>query len=151
MSRRGFSLLEVLVAVALAAGPLLLAVHLVQTNVSGQRFNQERATARAVLLDLLDMLLGESEDLLRALSGPANAARLDRALDERIGGLPEEAQKAYREQSAPLRGHLSMLFEENVSGDAPGLARLTIFARVDERASVKLVRLFRPAMRPRPR
>jgi hypothetical protein len=150
MKRRAFSILEILVAIGLAAGPLLLAVHLVQSNVSGAKFNQERGTARLVLLDILETLLGEPVELLRAVAGTANAPKLDRVLEERITSLPDEAQKSYREQSAILRGKLSATFEENISPDTPGLARLTLTAKVDERSTVTLVRLFRPAMRPRP-
>lgn len=145
--RRGFSLAEILVALALAAGPLLLALHLIQTNVAGARFNKERATARLLLQDLTDVLLGETVDALRALSGAGKSAELDAALDDRIAAMPADARAQYAEQARGLRGKLTLALEEELDGGAPGLARMTLTAALDRGTTVRLVRLFRPAAR----
>lgn len=147
MSRRGVSLMELLVAVALAAGPLLVALHLIQTNVQAARFNQERATARLVLQDMVDLLMGEPMDTLRGLSGPGKQAELDDTLDARVAVLPEEARKPYADQARAFRGRLMLALEEDLGAEAPGLARMTLTAGLDRGTTVRLVRLFRPAAR----
>lgn len=145
--RRGFSVAEVLVALALAAGPLLVAINLIHSNVQSARFNKERATARMVLQDLVDLLMGEPVEGLRALAGAGARAELDRAFDERIAALPDEARRQYGEQARKFHGQLQFTFEEALDPEAPGLARMTLELRIDRGTIVRLVRLFRPAAR----
>lgn len=147
MSRRGFNLMELLVALGLAAGPMLVAVHLVHTNVQGARFNQERATARLVLIDMMELLLGETNEQLKEISGPSSTAQLRDRLDRRIGSLPEPARKPYREQVAPLMKGLSCKIEENVEGQR-GLSRFTLRVVLSNSVPVEVKRLFRPNARP---
>lgn len=143
--RRGFSLAELMVALALAAGPLLVALHLIQSNVRAARFNKERATARLVLQDLTDLLLGETLQTLDSLAG--DRAALEKALDERIAAMPESARTPCAEQARGLRGKLALALEPDLGGDAPGLARLTLTAELERGQTLRLVRLFRPAAR----
>lgn len=140
-------MVELLLAVALAAGPLLVAIHLIQSNVQAARFNKERATARLVLQDLVDLLMGEPLETLQGLSGAGKQADLDRTLDERMAALPDEARKQYGEQARTFRGKMVLTLEEDLGPDAPGLARLTLAAGLDRGTTVRLVRLFRPAAR----
>src|SRR5436305_1786120 len=65
--RNGFRLMEALVAGAIAAGPMLFAIHLVQQNAAGARFSRGRAVERLILLDLAEILVAEPVAELRTL------------------------------------------------------------------------------------
>lgn len=146
--RNGFSLAEVMVAVALAAGPVLLAVHLIHTNVSGARFNIEQATARQALLDLTELLLGETMETLREVSQPAAQSRLDDVFKKRLERLPERAKKQYASQMKDFLGKFKCALEENAGG-VQGLARVTLTVQMT-RSTVKVSRYFRPDARLQP-
>jgi hypothetical protein len=75
MNSRGLHLVEVMIAAALVAVPLLISVHLIHMNTLGARFNRDRATARLVLLDLAALLQGENVDDLRDTSAAGRIAR----------------------------------------------------------------------------
>lgn len=148
LRRRGFSLAEVLVAVALAAGPVLLAVHLIHTNVSGARFNVEQATARQALFDLTELLLGETVETLREVSQPTAQSRLDEVFKKRLERLPDRAKKQYASQMKDFLGKFKCALDENVGG-VQGLARLTLTVQMS-RSTVKVTRTFRPDARLQP-
>lgn len=147
--RRGFQLIEVLVAVAIATGPMLLAVHLVQSNAAGARFNHDRAMARLILVDLSEILIGEPVEKLRTLTrAPGDAAQ---GFSERIAQLPDSVREKYRAEVAPYLPRLQCRLEENLDGEAPGLARLIVTMPLSGGAVVQIKRLFRPAARLLPR
>jgi hypothetical protein len=148
MKRRGFQLAEVLVAVALAAGPALLAVHLIHTNMSGARFNVDQATARQALVDLTELLLGETIESLRETAQPGRQTKLNDVLKNRIQRLPKAAQDQYSAQVKDLLGRFQCQLAEDVGG-VRGLARLTLQVKLGK-STVKVSRYFRPAARLRP-
>jgi hypothetical protein len=151
MRRHGSLLMEVVVAVALAAGPLLIAVNLIQSNVAAARFNSERATAQLVLIDLTELLLGAPLDALRQMSNPEASGWIDTFLQERISHLPDVARDQYRREVTPFLGKFSFQLAENIDAKAPGIARLTLSVRVADRAILRVVRLFRPEERVPPK
>ena len=97
-TRKGFQLTEVLMAIAMAAGPMIGAIVLINQNVSGARFNVDQATARQALVDLTELLLGETMDSLRDTAKPGKNPKLNDLLKNRISRLPEAAQKQYTQQ-----------------------------------------------------
>ena len=141
----GFSLAEVMVAVALAAGPVLLAVHLIHTNVKGARFNVDQATARQALVDLTELLIGETMETLREVTDPAAKSRLDEVFRERLKRLPDRARVQYQSQMKDFLGKFQCSLDENVGG-VTGLARLTLSVKLT-RTTVKVQRYFRPEAR----
>jgi type II secretory pathway component PulJ len=148
LSRRGFQLAEIMVAVALAAGPVLLAVHLIHTNVSGARFNVDQATARQALVDLTELLLGETMESLRDVAQPGRADRLNDVLKARIGRLPDAAKVQYEAQLKGILNKFKCELEEDVGG-VKGLTRLTLSCQLS-RSVIKVARYFRPEARLRP-
>jgi hypothetical protein len=147
--RRAQTLVEVMIALAIAAGPMLLAVHLIHSNVKGAHFNQERATARMALVDLIEILLGETNARLREISRPGSGSGklLADLLVNRISKLPEKWGTQYRRQVSAFLGSLSCTLDEDVGGQV-GLARFTLRARLTNGAVIEVRRLFRPNARP---
>ena len=146
--RRGFQLTEILMAIAMAAGPMLAAIVLINQNVTGARFNVDQATARQALVDLTELLLGETMDSLRDTAKPGKNPKLNDLLKNRIGRLPEAAQKQYNQQVAGLADKFECSLSEDVGG-VKGLAKLTLSVVVGK-STVKVSRYFRPEARLKP-
>lgn len=139
--RWGFSLVEIVVAVALAAGPLLLAFHLVQSNTRAAQFDHDRATARMILLDLATLVQGEGlEGARQRMVGD----KLSDLLSDRITRMPDAAREPYFEQARNVLGHIRGRLEQDVDPSKPGLARLVLSTELPGRANVQVVALFRP-------
>lgn len=147
-TRRGFQLVEVMLAVALAAGPILLAVHLINQNVAGARFNVEQATARQALVDLTELLLGESMESLRETAAQGRQSKLNDVLKNRIGRLPKVAQEQYQAQVRDLLGKFQCTLEEDAGG-VKGLTKLSLSVALGK-TTVKVSRYFRPEARLKP-
>jgi hypothetical protein len=150
VTRRGSLLIEVLVALAIAAGPLLIAVNVIHSSMRGARFNTERTSARLALMDVVALLLGAPVESLRQLGRADSAPWLDTLLQERISHLPDDARQQYDQEVAPFLGRFTCTFEEKIDPRAPGLARLTLSVKIGDQATVSIVRLFRPDDRETP-
>lgn len=145
MKRRGTSLVEVMVAGLLVAGPMLLVLSMGQSSRSAAAQAAETTTARLVLLDLMELLMGEPLDELRKTRAAASASdELEKLLARRLADLPPAVRESYRRQILPLIGKVSFALDEDVAGKV-GLARITLAVPVGKRAPVKVSRLFRPA------
>ena len=143
--RKGFQLVEILLAVAIASGPLLVAFGLIQQSVTGARSNVDLASARQALGDLSELLLGETMDSLREIG---QAGKLNDLLKSRIDRLPLAARQQYSAQVASLNESFRCSLEED-AGEVKGLARLTLAVSTGK-TSVKLSRYFRPESRMKP-
>jgi type II secretory pathway pseudopilin PulG len=148
--RSGGLLIEVLVALAVAGGPLLIALGVIQSSITGARYNAERATARIALMDVTELLLGASIEGLRALAKSDTSGWLDTFLEERIAHLPDAARAQYEATVSPYMGRFSYTFEEKLDPGAEGLARLTLSVKIGDQSTVTVVRLFRPLEREAP-
>ena len=148
MKRRGIQLVEVLLAVTLSAGPMILVFALINDNVAGARFNVDQATARQALVDLTELLLGESMDSLRETSQPGRQDKLNDVLKSRIQRLPKAAQDQYNAQVRDLIGKFKCTLEED-SGGVKGLVKLTLSVTL-AKTTVKVSRYFRPEARLKP-
>lgn len=140
--RRGVTLTEIMIAMAVAAGPMILALSLIRSNNAGARFNKERATARLVLVDLAELLMGETEQGLR--DRLADGARLEELLQTRIAHMPEPARGPYEEAIKPIRKSLSGNLEDSTT---PGLVKMNIRATTTDEKTIVLTVLFRPKAR----
>ena len=145
--RSGFQFAELLFALAVATVPMLMAVSLIHQNVTGARFNVEQATARQALVDLTELLLGESMDTLRQTAADGKT-RLNDVLKNRIQRLPKLAQDQYNAQVHDLMGKFECKLAEDVGG-VKGLAKLTLSVQLGK-SSVKVSRYFRPEARLKP-
>ena len=86
MSRRGASLLEALIAVAIVGGPLLACIGLVANNTRGTAHTQDQLAAELYLQDLLELLAVTCSDpaqLVRDARGasPTLAAQMEARAD----------------------------------------------------------------------
>lgn len=138
---RATSLVEIMIAVALAAGPMLVAIELVRSNSQAARFNHDRATARMLLLDLVTLLEGES---LAGLKQYMTGDRLSDLLSKRIVLMPESAREPYFEQAHNILGRIRGRLDEDVDPQRPGLARLSLTAGLSSGVTVQVISLFRP-------
>jgi hypothetical protein len=144
--RSGYQLIEVMVALTLAAGPVAVSLQLIHSNVSGARFNAERASARLALVDLTELLIGETTAKIRAVSQPGSNTRLIELVKQRVSCLPESIRKQYGLQVASFSEGVSCTLEESVDG-RKDLALLTVQARFASGSVVTVKRLFRPGAR----
>ena len=145
--RQGFQLVEVLVALAIAAGPMFLAVHMIQQNSAGARFNHDRAMERLILLDLAEILSGEPVAKLATL--PDHPEELAAGFTKRLALMPESVREGYRQEVAPYLGRIQARFTAEVDPAVPGLSLLTLELPVEDKpgVTVTVTRLFRPAAR----
>lgn len=150
-TRAGFQLMEVLVAIAIAAGPLLLAFHLVQQNAAGARFNHGRAVERLILADLAEILVAQPLASLRTIAD--HPEMVTTGFTRRLEAMPASVREGYSAEVTPYLGRIAARFEEELDPAAADLCRLTLELRVDERTglTVRVTRLFRPAARLLPR
>lgn len=143
--RRGFTLIEVSLALSIVTVPALFVFNLLQANTAGTRLNQERLSAHVMLNDLAGLLDGEKMDRLRELA-QGDTEGLDALLEGRVAGIPEPSRTRFRAQIQDLFGHVKLSMEEDVEG-IPGLARLELSASLSHGASTSLCWLIRPAAR----
>ena len=150
-ARRGGLLIEVLIGFAIAAGPLLISLGVIQSAVAGARFNSDRATARIALIDVTELLLGASVESLQRLARSDAADWLDTYLQERLSHLPDTAREQYEAELAPFFGRFTFQLDEKLDAHAAGLARVTLSVKIGDQSTVTVVRLFRPADREQPK
>jgi hypothetical protein len=141
MKRRGYQLTEVVVALAVAAGPLLVGFQLIHSNTTEARFNRDRAVARLLLSDISEILCGETIEQLRDVNRPG---ALDAVLERRIERIHPAVRKAYAEQVNPYFGQIHAKFQDSTQ---PGLVELELTTKVGSGADVRVTHLFRPGAR----
>jgi hypothetical protein len=139
--RNGFQLTEVVVALSLAAGPLLVGFQLIRSNTMEARFNRDRAVARLLLSDISEMLCGETIEQLRDVNRPG---ALDAVLERRIERIHPAVRKAYADQVNAYFGQIHAKFQDSTQ---PGLVELELTTTVEGGAVVRVFHLFRPAAR----
>jgi len=145
--RRGFQLMELVIALALAAGPVAMAIHMVHSNVKGARFNAERASARLALVDLMELLMGEPISKIKSLSESGSKSQLADLVKERIRDLPEAIRKQYEIQISSFANTMRCTLVDEVDGQK-GLSLLILQANFSNQNTVSVKRLFRPKARP---
>lgn len=148
--RSAVSLLEIMLAVAIAAIPMMIALNLLHRNATMARLAGDRMVGRMILMDLVELLLGEDVDQLREIA--SNPSRLEAILDERVSNLPEFARKPYRERVLPVCKLVKIELEEDLGPSLAGLMRLTVSLQIQGgvKADIEVRQLFRPAMRSLP-
>lgn len=112
MSRRAFTTVEALVAVAIAAGALLAVYQLIAGGVHRTAFQVDRARARLELMDALDQLAADPAAPLPAgvqatrdpdFGGHAGLSRVT-LTRELAPGVAVRAVRLLRERERRLRG-----------------------------------------------
>ena len=144
MNRQGFHLVEVLMALVLAAGPLLVSFQLIRSNCRGAHQVIDHATARHLLIDLSELLMSQSLDDIRLAS--ASPRGLDGFVRKRLEAMPEELRHPYLEQLKPFGGGLTCEIAEDAGG-IQGLLRLRLSLLLSGGTAVSISRHFRPDSR----
>lgn len=147
MRRRAFSLLEVLLALAIAAVPLVIALTLIYRNATQARLTADRVVGRLILMDLMEVLLAEEVERLREIAG--DPAKLQALIKARVANLPPFAQAPYEERVLPLSRQVRLTLDEKPAGAAPGLIRLSLHLEIQDgvKAGLEIRQLMRPAAR----
>jgi hypothetical protein len=143
--RNGVHMVEICVGFGLVGGVLLIIMTLMHHNSRATRRSVAHTTARLVLADLAELLMGETmEELVQIEEG--GPEQLDRMINGRIAAMPEAAQRLFRTEISPFLGRFSLQVEPSCV-DAEQLARITLKVKLDGKDSVGMVRLFRPDSR----
>ena len=115
MRRRGTSLVEMLLALILVCGPMLVGVQLVQTNICWTGRLQVRTLAQVALGELLARLATRPLSELRAaVAEDAIAAR--ESLNLEMKRWPPRVREALTSRAASLARTLHARLDEDVSG-----------------------------------
>jgi hypothetical protein len=139
MKRHGFQLVEVLVALALVAGPLLIAATAVRSNGNHLALLEERVTARLLLFDLMDLLA------MRDVAGLREATKMEwveEFVRARLKRLPASYSAGYDTRVRELAKRCKLTVVEG----APGLrelVRVTLCVVLSNGTAVTLHRLAR--------
>jgi type II secretory pathway pseudopilin PulG len=106
--RRGFQLMEIIVALALLAGPATLGFSLMQSNTREARRNGDRVAARFMMADVLEILAGESRE---SLNGLVRSQDLGALLERRTAHVPEPSRTTFIERSRDYMAYLRLDME----------------------------------------
>lgn len=140
MRRGGSSLIEVVLALAIVAGPVLTIVVLIQANMR-QASQQERDLGvRQLLIDLSQMVVDGSGLPNGAMAGESVDIRA--LLKNRAALLPAESRSAFEDVTRQLEDKISASLDP-IDGGGGQLLRLELRAQVDRTRVLKVVRLFR--------
>ena len=134
--RRGTSLIEVVVAAAIVAGPLLVTVDLLRSSSREAHAQEEAQSIQLVLHSAMEVLAGETGAHVRELARPESQARLDELVDT----LMRTARGADRDWSVRCR-------VEPVPEAQGRLVLLELSAVRPSGTPVRLRRLFRQRAR----
>jgi hypothetical protein len=150
MRRQGVALVEVLLALALIAGPLLLVVSLTHSSARGSRRTTEQAEARLLALDLAELALSQHVEELRAWAGETSRLRRTGADARSQDALAASGPNGRLPLPAgPFAGRVRVAIDEDAGG-VPDFVRLTVTIPLASGDPVVVVRHFRPGARVAP-
>lgn len=138
--RRGTSLVEVLVAVAILAGPLLITFDLLRSASREARAVEQVETMRLALFGAMEVVAGETTARIRHVLLPENRAELENLVDGflREGGRDEASAGRAPRRDWTVRGALV-----SAPGGAAGVVMLELSAVRASGETATLRRLFR--------
>jgi hypothetical protein len=140
MTRRGFQLAEVMVGMAVVAGPLFMGSQLIHTSGRGAQQVQEHFAARVLLGDLLELLQAEPIERLQTL----DSNRLEALIDRHLEGLPAPIGRRLKQEIQPFRGHIAAV-TTRIPGAVP-LVRVSLQVAWSRTATVRVSRTWREAV-----
>lgn len=129
--RRGFTLIEMIVALGLAAGPLIGVIGLVQAQAREVHAVEESERMSGLLTDALNLLATETPERLARLGAPAGQPELQALVDGLLAGY------------SPGHGRAWTVSCTLAPGGVRGLALLSLSAQRDTGARLELRRLLR--------
>jgi hypothetical protein len=151
--RKGHHLVEIMMALLIAAGPLFAIVDLIRRNRSSAVDVGHMETIQASMWVLLDLLVGQSAEDIRAVA--QGRTSVDELLQNRFASASPRMRVVMLDgldrgfRSRLVHPGVTVNFEEDVDGnDARGLARLTVRVTLVNGRSLAVSRLFRPRASP---
>lgn len=135
--RRGVSLVEILIALAIIAGPALYALDLIRESSRAARIDAERAAGVQLLGDVLEILHAEGPAVSRIMKGGQEAVR-DLAR-KRVAFYPDQAARTL---ALRLVDKLSVKIDDRSDG-VTGLACITVSVDLERTGPVTLSRWLR--------
>ena len=141
-ARRAFALVEVSLALLVAATVVLAIAQLIQSNLAGARKDQRRAAATLLVAALLEVLQEQPPAQLRQMATSGSVTDLDQWVRDRASRLPEAFQHRYLDHALALLESIRFEYAEDVGGHR-GLARIHLSLQQKDGIRVDLRRLYR--------
>ena len=139
--RSGFQIVEVLLAIMLVAGPLLICVNLLQSNISASKFNTTQIWAEMVLADLLELLCTRPVADIKTVANDTTGAALTGLLKTRLERVPEPAGSELKKKMGELT-KLGCALVEGL-GESGDLVQITLTARTPTGGLVRAIRVLK--------
>lgn len=114
MRRKGFTLIEALVALFIIAAPLAAIVDLGRGNVRGAKADADRFVEEQMLADTIELLTAEPIAVLRKIDG--DAAAFDKLIQARVRVFSAASRPTAARAAHALAGQITCRLEENVGG-----------------------------------
>ena len=153
MSRRGASLLEALVAMAIVGGPLLAVIGLMTSNTRGTHQTQDHLAAEMYLQDMLELLAVTCSDPHTLVQSESGAGEASTVLEELMAGratLPVSFAPDLQRRLAALAGAVQVKVDTDCGspkgvrypdrGYSPGLHRIELSVKLSNGAIVRAFR-----------
>ena len=141
MKRRAFSLVEILVAVGIVTGPLLVSIGCLDSNARATKLNASHLGLELLVSDLADQLCTEVADSLADMSKAEGDALVNELFASRLAALDDEALRADLKKEARVLKSLELTTTQ-VGGSAfPRLYRVQVVARSTLGGVVRALRL----------
>jgi prepilin-type N-terminal cleavage/methylation domain-containing protein len=145
VKRRGFTLVEVILAVALTAGPIVVVVSCVQSNIARAHKAQDLALSRLALGNLMDILSSVSLEDLKDMCTDSGKAQLEKLLAESLPGWGPGNRKPESVKSTKKDSLVATLTDS--IPDHKGLVKVALSIQTPGGAEVSLQRFMRPLTR----
>lgn len=147
-SRRAFSLLEIMVALIIVTGPLLVAVGSIDAGARASRFNANHLALELLVTDLADQLCAEAADRLADLGREEGDALVRELAAQRLAALPDDATRQERRKDAAAMRAIELRIESAGARELRGLYRVEVVARSATGGVVRALRLVHVPPRP---
>lgn len=149
-SRHGICLIEIMVGVAIIAGPVFVAMDSLTSGTRATRLNANHLALELLVTDLADQLCAEARDRLDALTPDEGDELVCQLAETRVAEMPsEELAEAARNEAAAIRD-LKLTIEPVKTGDFGTMYRVVVTARSTFGGIVRGLRLVQIPPRPPP-
>lgn len=137
--RRGSQLIEILFALVLVGGPLLVAITSVHGGVRASRLNANHVALETLVIDLVDELCTEAVTRLAGVSAAEGDQLVADLVEERAAAMAPESQQRFRSDLLSLVKDLRLTMVPDIGG-LPRFFTIEVVARSIHGGTVRAVR-----------